>query len=285
MKVYLLRRKSLGKSSVRGIIQYSKTGIEGYRNDGMKHEGEGYVQADPPADADLCIRWGCTSSLVNNKTPVLNRASAIHYASDKANSRKEFASAGIAPRTHLSVEHFRDDPFYPAVVRPPTHAQGKNLDVCRTLSEVEDSCRKYGTYYISEFIDKVREFRAFICQGRVVWVAEKTPADPKAYAWNVAQGGKFDNVRWGDWPIEALDACVTAYHISELDFGGVDVMLDKNGRPYVLEINSAPSQTSPYRQQCVAKAFDWLIKNGKEKLPLGNKPVWQSYIHPGVVGE
>ena len=68
--------------------------------------------------------------------------------------------------------------------------------------------------------------------------------------------------------------------------GAVDVMIDADGQPYVLEINSAPSQTSPYRQECMAKCFDWLIEKGKASIPIieerGN---WKKFIHPALSEE
>lgn len=285
MKTYILRRKGLGRSSVKGIIQFSKEGIEGYLNDGRKHVDNGYEKGEPPLDADLAIRWGCTSNLNTPNATIINNAKAIHWVSDKATSRMQFAINGLSPKTALCIQDFAEDMFFPAVVRPSTHAQGKNLDLCNTLEEVEAACNKYGEHYISKFIDKVEEYRVFILQGRVVWVAKKTPADPKAIAWNVAQGGSFENVKWGQWNLSMCNIAIKSFHMSGLDFGGVDIMIDKDGRSYVLEINSAPSQTSPYRQECCARAFDHLIKNfperGKEHYEVGNN--WQEFIHPGLL--
>ena len=137
--------------------------------------------------------------------------------------------------------------------------------------------------YISDYIPKVREVRVFVAQGRVVWVAEKTPADPTAHAWNVAQGGRFDNVRWSEWPIKACVAAIWATRALNVDFAGVDVMLDAEGNPYVLEANSAPSQTSPYRQMCSAKAFKWMYDNGKEPIHYRTGTLtWKELIHPAI---
>jgi hypothetical protein len=71
--------------------------------------------------------------------------------------------------------------------------------------------------------------------------------------------------------------------MSKLDFGGVDVMVDAKGNCYVLEINSAPSQTSPYRQSCVAKAFDYMIEKGKDRIGLvEEKGGYLKFIHPAI---
>jgi glutathione synthase/RimK-type ligase-like ATP-grasp enzyme len=119
--------------------------------------------------------------------------------------------------------------------------------------------------------------------GRAVWVAEKTPANKAEIAWNVAKGGRFDNVRWNNWPLKAVKVAIEAFNLSSLDFGGVDVMVDKDGDVTVLEINSAPSLTSPYRQECMAKAFDYMLEHGKDRIGLvEEKGQYLKFIHPAI---
>ena len=127
--------------------------------------------------------------------------------------------------------------------------------------------------------------------GRVVTVAKKTPGNPKQVAWNVAQGGRFDVVPWGQWPLEACRVAVQAANsIPHLDFTGVDVMLDDSGKAYVIELNSAPSLPSlsdgsvSYRQKCMAKAFKWMLTEGKEHMSVEHNNGWRGYIHPAIGG-
>ena len=120
-------------------------------------------------------------------------------------------------------------------------------------------------------------------QGRVVWVAKKTPGNPQDVAWNVARGGRFDNVRWDDWPLKAVRISREAFLLSELHFGAVDVMVDRDGNAFVLEINSAPSQTSPYRQECTAKVFDHIVRQGKANIPVTEaRGGYKKFIHPAL---
>jgi glutathione synthase/RimK-type ligase-like ATP-grasp enzyme len=173
------------------------------------------------------------------------------------------------------------------------HHQGRNLVYAKTQQELEDGyyqLRELGDVYISEFIPKEREYRIYVVQGRVAMVAEKTPADPGAIAWNHHLGGSFENVRWKEWPraacLEGIKACVAL----GLDFGGIDVITDGEGTPYVLEGNSAPSMTSEYRQQCFAKVFNYIRKNGKERIQLTKQPkdrksIYPYIIHPAVAEE
>ena len=285
MVALLFRRKKLGRTSAREISRFSTTGILNIRND----------QLFPP-NIDMVFRWGCTSRLPNNvnarftNKSTVNTAEAIHQVADKAAFRKLTADAGLAPKTWLHRKDLYLDWALPfrVVVRRSTHHQGRFLDVCETQLQVEAACAKYGegNYYISEFINKVAEYRVFIVSGRVVWVAQKTPGNPDDVAWNVARGGRFDNVRWDDWPLKAVRVAREAFLLSSLDFGGVDVMVDANGNAYVLEINSAPSQTSPYRQECTAKAFDYIVQYGKELIDVvQERGGYRKFIHPCLTNE
>lgn len=292
----ILRRRKLGRTSCKEISRLSRSGIVSIRNDKPIPAGHNYL-----------FRWGTTSNIPAGMT-VVNDAKAIHWAADKANSRKLMADAGLSPKTWLNKADFYDDNLeegednlgWPLVkfkqdvkteyiIRPNVHAQGKNVHFSESPSEIYDIISDYGegNYYISEFIDKKSEFRVFVVSGRVACVAKKTPADEKAIAWNVAQGGRFDNVRWGEWPLEAIRVAIEAFKMSGLDFGGVDVMVDAEGKAYVLEINSAPSLTSPYRQECMAKCFDWIVENGKGHIETGDgendhRLTWRAYVHPAV---
>lgn len=280
MSAIILRRKKLGLGSCKGITAVSQTGITFVRNDQMKPEDfEG---------KDLVIRWGCTSNVpIEN---VLNTAQSIHTVSDKSGFRKKLLdnadTANLVPPTFFNFKEAADEleKGYTLFVRPKHHAQGKKAYLVENLGEFISAVKECGDgWYASYFVDKVAEYRVFVVLGRVVWVASKTPADPEAVVWNVAQGGKFENVKWGTWDLKVCDAAIKAMKVSGLDFGGVDVMVDHTGHPYIIEINSAPSQTSPYRQQCTAKAFDYVVQKGKDFLGLGNdKHSWKSYIHPGV---
>ena len=73
---------------------------------------------------------------------------------------------------------------------------------------------------------------------------------------------------------------MAAAKVSGCDFCGVDVMVDADGKAYVLEVNSAPSQTSEYRQGCVAKAFDYIVQNGKTPITDPARHAWMEGRYP-----
>lgn len=216
---------------------------------------------------------------------IVNEPNAIHRVNDKARFRQLIDSKPYCPATYF----FKDRIVYPAVLRPDHHAQGEFLYIVKNAKELEECLEellKAGKtgWYASEIIKKDKEFRVFIVSGRAVWVAEKQVEDKTQFAWNVEKGGKFVNVRFSKWPLKAVKACIDAFLATGLDFGAVDVIVSDKGSPYVLEINSAPTITSPYRQQATAKAFDYVMKNGKELIPLKEeRGGYSKFAHPAVL--
>lgn len=281
---FIIRRRKLGRTSANKIAEYSNHGIIPIRN----WKAREMQNLEVHRRGHYLFRWGCTSEVPESFT-VVNSAASIAEVANKKEFRRVLNQKGYCPRTWFNAEEaLANNPIYPVIVRRATHAQGRYLHVCNNIDELLQIAQLYRRdgYYISEFIDKVSEYRIFVVQGRVVWVVRKTPGNPGDVAWNVARGGRFDNVKWEDWPLKACKLAIAAMDCSSLDFGGVDVMIDRDNNCTVLEINSAPSQTSPYRQSCTAKAFDWIVLNGKDKIPtITAKGGWRKFIHPAISDE
>ena len=274
---YILKRPKLGRSSLTAFKKFCKSPITIIKNNNIPQL----------TTEDIVLRWGCTTEFLNGIPKVLNFSHKIQYVNNKAEFRYNLQDKypNIVPKTWYPSE---DQPItYPCIVRPPTHAQGKRLYFCNNYEELDNIFIKYPDLsinrYISEYIPKVKEYRVCFIQGRVAWVAEKLPKDPSDIAWNVAQGGKFINCNWKNWPIKAIDACYLAYQESGLYLAGIDVMIDAKGKPYILEVNSAPSHTSPYRQECTAKCLNYTITVNTNMIELDLKyKKYLKYIHPAV---
>lgn len=288
----IFRRWRLGGTSARGIRQAMRQPVAIIRNDGIRNnEMVSYVTRErfniETNPVDFAFRWGCTSAIPARIT--VNTVQAINWCSDKRQGRLDMQEAGVSVPPTWGVEARENDTSSPRagvfVGRPSMHAQGRRLITGNWRTCVEQ-VERWGGGYVSELINKVAEYRVAVIQNRVAWVAQKTPGNPSDVAWNVARGGHFSNVSWENWPMEAVKECLKAAKVSGTDFCGVDVMVDNEGRAFVLEVNSSPSQTSPYRQQCFAKCFDYMIENNSKQalddVPENRIKTYRSIIHPAV---
>ena len=114
-------------------------------------------------------------------------------------------------------------------------------------------------------------------------VSQKFPRDGNQVAWNQACGGRVETTRWSNWPLSVVKIAIKGDELSGLDFGAADLIVGRNDKIYMLELNTAPS-VSDYRARCFAKAFDYAIQNGKTRLPLVNRlGGYLKFGHPSVV--
>lgn len=303
--ITFLRRRALGAGSLRGVCGYlnsvpaSSVGVRMYEGCEASVLRNNLLSTprgiDLVSQSDLIVRWGVTTPCGSPINRQVNPSAAVKFVNNKAESRMVMSEAGLAP---VTMTNGMIPPFgllaTSTVLRPTHHAQGRNLFVINgeeELFNVLDQHRHVFRegWYLSTLVDKVAEYRVYVVNGRVATVARKTPSNPDAVAWNVAQGGRFDVVPWGDWPLEACRVATEAFKLCpNLDFGGVDVMVDGEGKAWVIEINSAPSLpllsdgSISYRQKCMAKTFKWMVEHGRETMGCITHEGWRGYIHPAI---
>ena len=301
--IHFLRRKGLGAGSLRGMTAY----LENYSTSigqsviSWRGTNSGIVRNDrldtfQLQEGDLLVRWGCTSA--TSGIPLsqqVNKSPAIKQVNDKRGfaHHVHMNHPTLTPDTIVSGTNGYSDWQRPMVLRPAVHAQGRNLFVINSMQELLNVVRQHprvfsSGWYARELVDKAAEYRVYVVQGRVATVAQKTPDNPDAVAWNVAQGGRFDVVNWGSWNMEVVRVAIESFNLTELDFGGVDVMVDQSGRAYLIEINSAPSLpllsdgSVSYRQKCMAKTFKWIHEHGFERMEVEGYNGWRDVIHPAI---
>lgn len=278
MSKVFLRKQGLGLDTIRNVIAQMSERFRIARVD---------IRSQPiphGSSSSVAINWG-TMALPSDYY-VFNKPSSIRKSSAKGSFRVQLYENGLAPYTTMSSDVPEDK--FPVVVRPLTHFGGKYLAVANDESELQTVLQKreyLDGYYISSLVKKSKEFRVFVTQGRVVYIVNKIPDDANAVAWNVHQGGRFENVRFSSWDLGVAKASLKAMSLTGLDFGAVDVIVSESGEVYVLEINTAPALQSPYWVSCVAKAFDYMTNNRNHidvDIDGGN---WRNFVHPAISEE
>lgn len=235
----------------------------------------------PPAPAytpNVLVRWG---SRREGKADIeINSAASVSLARDKKESRR--ALQGLCPTTWFRQSEVRT----PCVIRPRRHHAGKKFFVCNSADEVNRAILRCGPgWYASELIDKAHEYRVFILQDRVIRVSTKHQNNPGEVAWNVGTGANAIGLARKNWNLEVVKVAVKAARKLNLDFTAVDVCVDKAGKPYVLEANTAPGlQSGSKALEQIAWAFGWVPKNAKPALlNLDGITRWQDVLHPSLL--
>jgi RimK family alpha-L-glutamate ligase len=91
-----------------------------------------------------------------------------------------------------------------------------------------------GVFYLQEFIAAPWDFRVFIVNNQVVAAMQRTG---ETWLHNVAQGAQCTKSEEAD----VLNISVKAASVLEIAYCGVDVIRDKYGKLFVLEVNSIPA--------------------------------------------
>jgi glutathione synthase/RimK-type ligase-like ATP-grasp enzyme len=235
------------------VVAYSKNTVLGDQVDGCE-----------------IIPWGCRMKATLNSSEKL--------PSDKGHARLLMAKAGV-PVPEL-VFH-SDSGFaghagaFPVILRPHVHCQGKHLHLCSNIAELLTAVMEHKTgFYVSGVVKKKAEYRVHVVGPRVVFVQNKlwVSSDGLAGTHNV-QGHPWKWMKWSELEVlpgaaECMEAAIKACRACGYDFGGVDVMLDENDKPCVIEVNSAPGLTGNEAVK-YGKAIKALL-DGEAKKPKGH---------------
>jgi ribosomal protein S6--L-glutamate ligase len=176
---------------------------------------------------------------------VVNPPRTIEIAVDKYLALSRMAAAGlpvpptiVCQRLDEAIRAF-DDLGGDVVIKPLFGSEGRGITRVRdctaattTFEALEADGR---VIYLQRFIDHGnRDLRVFIVGGRVVAAMRRVSDD---WITNIARGGRGERYE----PSDALcDLAVRAAAACECDVAGVDIVIDQQQQPHLLEVNAAP---------------------------------------------
>jgi tetrahydromethanopterin:alpha-L-glutamate ligase len=125
------------------------------------------------------------------------------------------------------------------VIKPLFGSQGQGVRLLNkeTKPIVPKDMYVDGIYYLQTYIDSGathHDFRVFVVNNRAIATMRRSGA---GWLNNVAQGA--DCLAVQDSKVEVL--AIQAAKAVDIDYCGVDIMRDKNGQLWVLEVNSMPA--------------------------------------------
>lgn len=127
------------------------------------------------------------------------------------------------------------------VIKPLFGSQGLGVRLLTHNSPLPVPMQEHvdGLYYLQSFVDSGagawHDYRVFVINGKAVSAMARHGA---SWISNVAQGGRCEAVL----PAEDIAGLAqAAAKAVDIDYCGVDIIRDRRGRPYVLEVNSIPA--------------------------------------------
>lgn len=214
---------------------------------------------------DFLLRWGNSDQEQRDAGVVIQKAKAIRLASDKLAAFRSLAEAGVPiPRFTTSADEANG---WGTTVFGRTRHGSKGHGI--TVFQPGDA--RWGHALYTEFVPNDREYRLHVVGGDVVRVQrkylERQELNGDGFIKNHDHGYVFKQ------PQKALntsrtDAAVAACAALGLDFGAVDMVVDQQGKEYVLEVNTAPS-CSPLTGKAYVEALAGLIQDrtGRQVYP------------------
>jgi RimK family alpha-L-glutamate ligase len=195
---------------------------------------------------EVTRRLGVLHALRELGVPVWNDARAIERCVDKSTTSFLLGHAGIATPATWAVEGRqaataiaeRECPAGPLVLKPLFGSQGRGLRLIAGAADLPPPETINGVYYLQRYLPTgthtFHDHRLFVCAGQVVAAMTR-----QAENW-------VTNVRLGAQPLafspdpELIDLAVRATACVGADYAGVDLLVDREGTPWVLEVNSMP---------------------------------------------
>ena len=125
------------------------------------------------------------------------------------------------------------------VQKPLFGAQGKGLRLIESIADLAPPEEVSGAYYLQEFVepaqDHHQDWRLFVCAGRVIAAMVRHGS---SWITNIKQGARAKAAIASQ---ELVELALRAASCVGADYAGVDIIQGRDGRFFVLEVNSMPA--------------------------------------------
>ena len=182
----------------------------------------------------------------------VQNANANRIASHKGWTSQLVSVAGLrSPKTILFKEP-QDIDFmveqvgpFPIVLKTPRGSQGSGVALMENKQQLTSTLELLHSKSVETLLQQYIEgggtdYRVIVLNGKVLCTMKRTSAD--GFKANLSKKGKGQLVKLSK---DHEEFCIKAAKAIDLDFAGVDVMIsDKDGKIYLIEINSNPGTKS-----------------------------------------
>jgi hypothetical protein len=223
----------------------------------------GYLERLPRGQATFMMRHVRFGSLIPTHGNSLNAESGVLAAANKELALDLMTGAGVSVPRHLSLTGTNFGDWHrPMIFRRSNRHGANDFPYIVRINDQLDVGRANTYDYVMQYLIKKKEYRVHSFCGQTVRIQQKRRkrgVEQNDAIRNLANGWVFCNIKNSEWCTlpEGLSALgVKAVQALGLDFGAADIIQDKHGKLYVLEVNTAPGLTSDdgvavYASACV----------------------------------
>ncbi len=196
---------------------------------------------------EVVFRLNVLHALKAAGTRVYNDGRAIERSVDKGLTSFLLAGAGIpTPPTRVTANPevaaaFLEEELrggHTVVSKPLFGSQGKDVMRIDRLARLPDAQAANGVWYLQRFVASAgrepEDWRLFVVGGRAVAAVRRSGGWPT----NVACGARCHAAVPA---VEAVDLARRATRVLDMDYAGVDLLRDRAGAWWLIEVNSIPA--------------------------------------------
>jgi carbamoylphosphate synthase large subunit len=229
----------------------------------------------PPIGTTKCICWGARHPKRGYKRSTIRRINEL-IANHNMLNNVNCIEGNANKQTALRIMHEHDCPVpkllpivngtvllsdndFPMVGRKNYHQGGSGFYYCTRAADMYGAVRN-GVDYFIQFIPNDEEYRVQLFKGEVIRVSKKVQdrEDADLLCRSNNKGWHFAHKQWRD-RYEGLKVAATmALDALNLDFGGVDLVRDVNGKVWILEANSGVGLGESGVEKYSEKFREWL---------------------------
>lgn len=236
-------------------------------------------------NADVIIRYGNIREGFEGIT--INSIEAIKRTRNKLIALTILSNEGIStPEFHKRGELEGSNGIW--FGRETFHKKGKDIVICEQKDdgiEILNNVSAEKITHLTKYIPVDREYRVHVMGNEVIQVCIKIPDDnthEKDMIRNLEHGWHFAECNdWVNMYKKMKQMAIDSVNILGLDFGAVDIILGKDGKYYVLEVNTAPGLDNKRLELYVENLTKLIIlkttKPVNIKLPA--KIIWPDWFH------
>ena len=190
-----------------------------------------------------------------------NMIGSLHgynFVSNKIQTRKFLTEHNYpVPKTWYDIMKAE----YPFIARPQRHSLRKSFYIIRDDAAkkdfLENTVHTEIEWYYSELIDIDKEYRVMFMNGEVFLVYSKVVEATLEETIKSRDSGNIIQKEYvDDLSEDIISTCLDSMSKIKIGYGAIDLVVDKKGKEYILEINSMPN----LQRGSVGKAFIKAVK-------------------------